>query len=292
MSKRIKGVILIFAFINICIGQDIGILNTTMYQKTNNNWIPTYKNEYLKESLVETTKRYRWENNAWQKVSEEMRNYSANGDTVILESVQWETDKVVNTFKRVCYYVRDDASSIIDLIVDGESKMTSKAYTGQDINLEINEPCLPTNYPFDEVLREAEILKKEGTPLEGKIFVIDWCVYFEFIASCDEFNRIKSLESETRKIVITYRKNSNLIPSLGNDYKIYPNPFHTDLTIDLFNTNIEKVEILNSLGMKVHELLLKGTPKVHLDLSYLPAGLYWINLFEGENEYSQKLIKI
>ena len=292
MSKLTKSAILIFASVTSCIGQDLGILSTTLYQKSSNNWTPTYKSEYTKESLVETTNRYRWENNAWHKVSEETRYYSANGDTVLLESVQWETDIVVKTYKRVCYYVRDRENSIIDLFVDGKSKMASRAYMGQEINFDINEPCLPTNYPFDEAFREAEILKKEGTPLEGKTFVIDWCVYFEFIASCDEFNRIKSLESETRKIVVTYRNNSNLVPGFENIYKIYPNPFHDDLAIDLLDTNMEKIEIQNSLGMKVYEVLLDGSTKVNLKLSNIPAGLYWINLFKRRNVYSKKFLPL
>lgn len=292
MNKLTLSTILIFVGINICVGQDLGISSVILYQKTNNTWNPTYKSEYLKESLVETTYRYRWEHNKWLKEREEIRTYSPNGDTVTLERTDWENDTVASTFKKFCYYARDQKNTIVDLYVDGKSIMATRAHVNQEILFDISIPCPPTNYPFDKVFREAEILNRADIPLEGKIFVVDWCVYFEFVASCDEFNRINSFESETRKVVVAYRENGNLVPDFEKLFKVYPNPFHEDLVIDLFDIYMKKIEIRNSFGVKVYEVLLDGENKVNLNLPEIPVGLYWINLYKGENVYTQKLIKI
>ncbi len=292
MSRLTLSAILLFISSQFCTAQDLGILRTTSYLKTNGSWSLFGKTEYSKDPLVEIISRYQWENGVWQKYSEDKRIYSANGDTIALEITSWEGDGSVNLFNRACYIVRDQENSIVDLVVDGESGEGRGRPANVDLSVLMNQLCWPTNYTFDEVFREAEILKKEGIPLEGRKFVIDWCVYIEFIASSDEFNRIKSLESETRRIVVTYRENSNLISNFENLYKIYPNPFSETLVVDLFDTNIDKLAILNSMGIEVQVAFTEGRTKIILNLSDIPAGLYWANIYIGDKVHAQKLIKI
>jgi hypothetical protein len=292
MKKLILFAAVLFYSIHHCTGQDLGILRTTLYFKTNGSWGLFSKNEYSKEPLRESMRNFRWENGAWQKHSEERRVYSANGDSITLERTSWEDDKPETVFSRACYIVRDQKNSMVDLVVDGISGVGRGRAADMDFSTEMNQSCWPTNYPFDEVFREAESLKNEGTSIEGRTFVVDWCIYIEFIASSDEFNRIKSFESETRRIEVTYRENGNLISKYENRYKIYPNPFSENLEIDLFDTNIKKVIILNSMGIEVKVALIEGETRVNFNLSDLPAGLYWANIYVEDKVYVQKLIKI
>lgn len=292
MNKLILSSTILFISIHFCTAQDLGILRTTSYLKTNGNWSLYGKTEYSINSLVEVMTNYNWKNGAWQKYSEEKRTYSANRDTIALERTIWEENVLVNVFNRSCYIIRNQENSIVDLVVDGESGEGRGRPVNVDLSVLMTQLCWPTNYPFDEAFREAENLKKEGIPIEGRKFVLDWCVYVEFIAGSDEFNRLKSLESETSKIVVTYRENSNLTSNFENLYKIYPNPFNEILVIDLFDKNIKKIAILNSMGIEVHVALNEGRTKFNLNLSNIPSGLYWANLYIGDKVYSQKLVKI
>jgi hypothetical protein len=75
------------------------------------------------------------------------------------------------------------------------------------------------------------------------------------------------------------------------EIKIYPNPTSGILNI-LFTENKEKIEIAsiyNISGQKVHEFDPDLVPTT-LDLSFLPKGIYFINLNSKSQNYHAKII--
>lgn len=71
---------------------------------------------------------------------------------------------------------------------------------------------------------------------------------------------------------------------------ISPNPANTDfITIQLKDHSSQNIgiEIFNTLG----EILINAENKYTIDISSLPAGIYFIKLRQGNNIYTQKLVK-
>lgn len=72
----------------------------------------------------------------------------------------------------------------------------------------------------------------------------------------------------------------------NQDKVFYPNPTQDVLKID--NEQVKEIFILNSLGEKVLKpILIQGK----IDVSTLPAGLYWVHVYTEKGLISQKMIK-
>lgn len=73
--------------------------------------------------------------------------------------------------------------------------------------------------------------------------------------------------------------------------QIYPNPFHSTLTIEGADLNEMHYVLTDLLGQKV-AIGKIGNQKYELDLSSLLSGVYILQLFENEHFVSsQKLLK-
>jgi hypothetical protein len=75
--------------------------------------------------------------------------------------------------------------------------------------------------------------------------------------------------------------------------KIFPNPFTDKIGIEFpenFNLSGVSVSIINSLGQMVYTLI-DPQPKQDIDVSFLPAGIYLLNLQTGSSRSTLKIIK-
>jgi hypothetical protein len=73
------------------------------------------------------------------------------------------------------------------------------------------------------------------------------------------------------------------------DLKIYPNPTKDKLHLEFEqNQAIDKITIVNTLGQKVYTLF-KPEPKQEIDVSLLPAGIYFL---KAENKQDQAVFKV
>ncbi len=71
------------------------------------------------------------------------------------------------------------------------------------------------------------------------------------------------------------------------DFRIFPNPANTELTIFLSSSDKAEIEISNAMG----KLIMKNGNKTKIDISTLSKGLYFINVKQGETRGTQKFIK-
>lgn len=78
------------------------------------------------------------------------------------------------------------------------------------------------------------------------------------------------------------------IEELENNLSIYPNPAKERIQLSSHSNNIETIEIISSTGSKV----LTQTFTTSIDVNTLPAGIYFVNGFDDENNITatQKLI--
>jgi hypothetical protein len=76
-----------------------------------------------------------------------------------------------------------------------------------------------------------------------------------------------------------------------NSLTIYPNPSSGIFSIKLESANAKKqLSVYNTLGELVFSSI-ETAPEFTIDLSAQPAGIYLVNVFDGKNLVSKKVIK-
>ncbi|NOZ47272.1 MAG: T9SS type A sorting domain-containing protein, partial [Chlorobi bacterium] len=80
--------------------------------------------------------------------------------------------------------------------------------------------------------------------------------------------------------------------AINSSVNIYPNPTGSILNIKLDNNNNElnSIELFDYLGKKI-EVLEQLDNEVELDVSYLPAGMYFIKITQGDKVKTAKFMK-
>jgi hypothetical protein len=68
---------------------------------------------------------------------------------------------------------------------------------------------------------------------------------------------------------------------------IFPNPANTEINIVLPSNENAQIEISNALG----QIIIKEQNKNKFDISNLPSGLYFVSVNQGEQNYTQRIIK-
>jgi hypothetical protein len=68
---------------------------------------------------------------------------------------------------------------------------------------------------------------------------------------------------------------------------IFPNPANTEINIDLPSNGSAQIEISNAMG----QVIIKDQNNNKIDISNLTNGLYFISVKQGQQSYTQKLIK-
>ncbi len=81
---------------------------------------------------------------------------------------------------------------------------------------------------------------------------------------------------------------------IKSDFKIYPNPANTKLTIDISNStqHYDKLEILNANGQVcILQTIEKGSETLEIDLERFPLGFYLIKLSNDQGYSYMKMMK-
>lgn len=94
----------------------------------------------------------------------------------------------------------------------------------------------------------------------------------------------------TNTAEITYVKNLSISNNEALQIQYYPNPAQNHLFIESIDV-ITSIEIYDELGRK-HQFLQPQSNSYILDISYLKAGQYFINVFSNKNVKVLKVIKL
>lgn len=79
--------------------------------------------------------------------------------------------------------------------------------------------------------------------------------------------------------------------AIKDKLKIYPNPAATTITIELPSKAMQ-LEVYSANGQTViHKSKLKNQKELMLDISHLPAGIYFLNVRNSDSRISEKFIK-
>ena len=81
------------------------------------------------------------------------------------------------------------------------------------------------------------------------------------------------------------------IDEVNNNYNnlIYPNPSNGKFTIS-YSTNINSIEVINTIGETIYHSVSNLQNKVEIDLSRFAKGIYFVKLDNGEQIMTEKII--
>ncbi|HXU28612.1 MAG TPA: T9SS type A sorting domain-containing protein, partial [Bacteroidia bacterium] len=73
---------------------------------------------------------------------------------------------------------------------------------------------------------------------------------------------------------------------------LYPNPAANFVTIDFKNADAKSVEVYNEIGSKVYSMNVTDKNSAHkIDISNLPAGVYYVKVATATTPIIKKMIK-
>ncbi|PCH66641.1 MAG: hypothetical protein COC01_07550 [Bacteroidetes bacterium] len=139
---------------------------------------------------------------------------------------------------------------------------------------------------IDSLIKEQ--LKPQGT--QTIMFVGDTLPvgqYFVFLAVDTHLVSKKIVKLEQLPLVLEYDK-------LEKPYlNIYPNPTTGRINLTNFPQNSDvRITIYNVLGELVYRQELNGSNVSLIDLSYLPMGMYFFHIAQGQTTFREKIIKL
>jgi len=95
------------------------------------------------------------------------------------------------------------------------------------------------------------------------------------------------------KITFYYSDIVGINESIDNSFiTIYPNPANDYLMINTQSINNDEIQIFNAFGQNVMIVeSLHNVPQQRIDISQLPAGIYFIRISNDVNNITKKIIK-
>jgi hypothetical protein len=76
-----------------------------------------------------------------------------------------------------------------------------------------------------------------------------------------------------------------------NPISVFPNPSNGKFNVDIDRSNSSVIDIYNLMGSKVYSAqIAKGQTTTEIDLSNSAKGIYFVNVFDGTDNYTKKII--
>lgn len=285
--------IVLLAISNISFSQNLEIARILTYKKLNYEWELSSKYEYETTPSFEKATTYTKTENGWQKRKEYLRKFMPNRDTIDSSTKTWK-DGILQEHKTCRCYQTNETDQISFIIEKNEGQKLLKNFD-EPIKVGDLAECskLRFRYPFETVIREADVLWRTGIPLESQEIEWEMCTPQNFYLLPDKYNRLIEMESDFSKLVFTYNSETSkeLEDLLPPEYRIYPNPFFNEIFIEIPAGDVQEIEILDGFGKSIYLLEAKNQTKINIELLDLPAGFYTLNLKHSNRISTHKLIK-
>jgi len=191
----------------------------------------------------------------------------------------------------VLHLSKTSSSVYAEEITIVEDFITVSNLGNADLTFNINE------IDFNEMLT---IEPQTGTVPEGDSLIITLSYNFNIVAKGAEYLGsffLSSNDPENPKVEVTLKALLNLIINDAgfSDILIYPNPTNGELTIDNGKLTIKGIEFFDVLGRMQKSRNAekqKDERKMVLDVSNLPAGVYFVKIYTKENQIVLKKLII
>ncbi len=82
----------------------------------------------------------------------------------------------------------------------------------------------------------------------------------------------------------------------GAEFIVYPNPTHNEVFVNLSSITTESgpatMNVINMKGERVKQVSLSSNDDISVDVSNITAGVYYFIVVQGEDTFTQKVVKI
>ena len=82
----------------------------------------------------------------------------------------------------------------------------------------------------------------------------------------------------------------------GAEFIVYPNPTHNEVFVNLSSITTESgpatMNVINMKGERVKQVSLSSNNDISVDVSNITAGVYYFIVVQGEDTFTQKVVKI
>jgi len=155
-----------------------------------------------------------------------------------------------------------------------------------NLNLQVSPSNAGTVDGAGEYYKDA-IVDIVATANEGFQFV-NWTGNIEYLDNPDSESTTVTMPQGTLTLRANFEDDGSSIESLSNtNIKIYPNPTNNKYTIES-NENIVRIQLIDISGKQVKNNLVDGLSH-ELNVQNLPAGMYFIKVYTGNNVITKKV---
>lgn len=272
---------------------DLGIEKINVYKWVNGKWKLNTENTYFFSDTLESSVQYAQREQEWVLSRKHIRRIALNQDTVHSQLFRLNTNQDTTFISKYCYHIRDANDQVIDLMVNGVSKARGNRNIAS-YHIKEDTYCKQITYPFHLLFQKTEERKREGRQIDGVEFEYNFCQRRLFKIHTDNQNRPILMESpDYYRLEVFYREPDNTEQLLNANASVYPNPSRDRVTVDFVNQQSRDLQLLTPQGRVVVQQLNTQDRKINLDLSNLPAGLYWLIIsVEDETVYTERIVKI
>ena len=249
----------------------------------------------------------KWESNIWSNAYQYFYTYDTNNNLITRlrqrpKDNSWENNyqyvytydsnnNMLNDLYQVWWDNSWENKELITYAYDSNNNMLTKLYQsriGEDENLWENERKFLMTY--DDNGNGASVEFWLWLPHEESWISINDSYFIKLY-----YNNMQSFfEVQSRsKISASYKKVSGSgvgiesVPSPGlNTISVHPNPTTGYLRIENGDCIIQRVSIYNNSGLNV-----LNTKKSMLDISHLPAGMYFVQITTDKGCATEKIVK-
>lgn len=222
-------------------------------------------------------------------VNEKRSNYPLGNVVSGANNIWFESKRGRDANNNIVYEVRDEFKGDVARAIF----YMSVAYNGKSGSWAFNDlPSLGPNqnidllkeWHFQDLPDKLEIAKHE--------FIYDLqnnrnpFIDFPELVDCINFRTLTHSGECPIDSFLSINRNFSI-----ENVKIYPNPSNQNVTIEIDeNAKIISVEIVNSIGQKVHEVSKPMINNILIDTSKLKNGVYFVNIYTTEGLHVEKII--
>jgi len=255
---------------------------------------------------------------SYPEVSVYQKELDANGQPILYDKFRLERNEEIQNYNS---FVTRDSFYIDDLDDDGVEEiiiqMNNDCELGSGLTVFSNEGAEITDIWFDEGsnqgnsangfhfldlnnddkkdiimvsgynenYNETVLYLNNGEKFEKKVIETDYQWNFPIDSNGDNIYEIMTSSNSNSKLYFLDYSNALSINNFENDIKIYPNPSFDYININA-DSNLEAI-LYDSLGKE----LIRENVTDKLDISQLEKGTYILNLSDGINTSTHKIIK-
>jgi hypothetical protein len=263
-----------------------GLTNYRLYYLwMNGEWTLSLKTDYYygETELLDSLTTFQREMEEWILFSQRNFSYDENENPVLVKDVRWIDEMWENYQQYESEYDQSNyRTSYISSIWDGISSTWIYQYKLEDLYDESGNRLMASSYNWS--LNEMQWI---GIDMSENYFDEDnnllMAAFFDWDDNLSDW--------VIKEKAFYYRSIISQIPEHASDsIHIYPNPVENVLTIETNNEYHFNCTILSLTGQKLAQMKVSHS-KNQINMAKYPAGIYFLQLKDGNKIISKKIIK-